>query len=434
MTICPGIHDLAEMKDGLLARLRLPGGLLSSEKAEIIAELAREYGNGEIDLTNRANLQLRGITADTKPALVTALLDAQLVSKDPIHDRRRNITIDPLSGLNFTQQNELVDCSFFAKAIDAFLKAWPLREQLSPKFSFVLDGGGRTNIAALPHDLAFTAVREPGAESDDYEQQYTLSINGSPTPYAYPESVLIGGIEVTLKKLIALSGEEPLRMKSLIEKKGRAAVIEEIGRFLPISWRASVESKELLKTSPIVQPLRAPLKESNGRYCLPLLAPKGRLTHDQLSALAEINRQYTYGQLRLTPWQGLILAGVKEPEISAVWSRAEAIGLLTKEADQTLTIISCAGASGCIHGVFETKKKALEIRDAIRNKGQQTPRTIHLSACEKGCASREKSDWLIMGKRGSDEISLHNNAAPAKGLVGEKITADTIIPALKKLF
>lgn len=416
------------MKDGLLARIRLPGGCLPSEKAILIAELSQKYGNGEIDLTNRANLQLRGIAEKDKGTLVSALLEHKLVSSDPLHDRRRNITLDPLSGLDLKESSEIADCTRFATAIDALLKTFTEREKISPKFSFVFDGGGLTNIAAQPHDLAFIALK-PETDQEYADQNYVLSINGAPTPFFIPESTLVGAVELILKKLIKRAAPEMLRMKSLIKRDGRDAVIEELTELLPPEWR--LENEKQPGGPANITLLRRPVEMSNGNHCMPLVAPTGRLTHSQLLALAALNQSFARGPLRLTPWQGIILTDVSPSGIDEVAKEAKALGFLTEEKELELEIISCAGSSSCIYGTFETKQTSLDIRDALSSKTLKTPLKIHLSACEKGCASRAPSDWLVMGRRGSEEVILANTAAPSKETKGTEITPESIVGELK---
>lgn len=430
MTICPGIYDLAEMKDGRLARLRLPGGCLPSDQAVLIAKLAEAHGNGEIDLTNRANLQLRGINEATQPALIEALLKHNLVASDAEHDRRRNITIDPLSGLPLRSGSELVDCTIFAKGLDALLKTPLLKQKLSPKFSFVLDGGGTTRIAALPHDLALIA--RPGKTSTA-EPRYQLILKGKAMPFYLDEAALLGSLEMILKKLITLAAPAPLRMKTLLQTHTHAALIEELAGILPPEWRDDKAAEATDEAPQSLNQPRTPVELQDGRYIIPLIAPTGRLRAAQLEGLAELNRKYASGPLRLTPWQGLLLTGVREADISALWPRAEALGLLTQQAEQNLTILSCAGAKGCIHGQFETKLKALELRETLAENAAPAPLTIHLSACEKGCASRDKSDFLILGHREKSGLTLHRNAAPSTSEPGKAVTEATMITELKKL-
>ena len=95
---CPGILDLHEARDGLVARIRLPGGYASSARLMSLAALAGRFGDGRVDLTARGNVQIRGIQPDTADAMAQRAAAAGLMPS-PAHDRARNITASPLAGL-----------------------------------------------------------------------------------------------------------------------------------------------------------------------------------------------------------------------------------------------------------------------------------------------------------------------------------------------
>jgi precorrin-3B synthase len=96
---CPGALRPMESGDGWLVRLRLTAGVLSLDRARAIAALARRHGNGLIDLSSRANLQLRGVT-EASLALLTAELDALgLLDADADAEAVRNVVVSPLAGL-----------------------------------------------------------------------------------------------------------------------------------------------------------------------------------------------------------------------------------------------------------------------------------------------------------------------------------------------
>ena len=92
---CPGALRPMMSGDGLVVRLRVPMGRLSPDQIRRVATLARKHGNGIIDLSARANLQLRGVTTDSHAALVDGLREIGLVDADLAAEARRNITVTP---------------------------------------------------------------------------------------------------------------------------------------------------------------------------------------------------------------------------------------------------------------------------------------------------------------------------------------------------
>ncbi|PIJ35578.1 precorrin-3B synthase, partial [Mycobacterium heckeshornense] len=92
---CPGALEVHQAADGALARVRLPGGMITAAQLAVLASVSSRHGSGVLELTARGNVQIRGIT-DTK-ALAGALAGADLLPSTT-HERVRNIVASPLSG------------------------------------------------------------------------------------------------------------------------------------------------------------------------------------------------------------------------------------------------------------------------------------------------------------------------------------------------
>jgi precorrin-3B synthase len=132
---CPGVLTLHPARDGLVARIRLPGGYASAARWRSLARLSGAFGDGCVDLTARGNVQLRGLRAEDAGALAAGAAAAGLMPSAQ-HDRARNITASPLSGLRRRPAlRDLVD------ALDAALLAGPEFAALPGRFLFALDDG-----------------------------------------------------------------------------------------------------------------------------------------------------------------------------------------------------------------------------------------------------------------------------------------------------
>jgi precorrin-3B synthase len=139
---CPGILDLHEARDGLVARIRLPGGYASSTRLQSLAALAARFGDGNVDLTARGNVQIRGIQPDAADAMAQRAAAVGLMPS-PAHDRARNITASPLAGLaGHPGLRGLV------RALDRTIRADPTLAALPGRFLFSLDdGSGHAGIS-----------------------------------------------------------------------------------------------------------------------------------------------------------------------------------------------------------------------------------------------------------------------------------------------
>jgi len=132
---CPGILDLHEARDGLVARIRLPGGYASSTRLMSLAALARRFGDGRVDLTARGNVQIRGIQPDAADAMAQRAAAVGLMPS-PAHDRARNITASPLAGLAGHP-----DLRGLVRALDRAIRADSGLAALPGRFLFSLDDG-----------------------------------------------------------------------------------------------------------------------------------------------------------------------------------------------------------------------------------------------------------------------------------------------------
>src|ERR1700735_4747284 len=132
---CPGILDLHEARDGLVARIRLPGGYASSARLASVAALTSRFGDGRVDLTARGNVQIRGIQPDAATDMAHRATAVGLMPS-LAHDRARNITASPLVGLaGHPDRRGLVP------PLDRAILADPALAALPGRFLFSLDDG-----------------------------------------------------------------------------------------------------------------------------------------------------------------------------------------------------------------------------------------------------------------------------------------------------
>ena len=143
---CPGVLRLGVAADGHLARIRLPGGLISAGQMRVLARLAGELGDGRVELTSRGNVQLRALAAGAASLLTDQLTQAGLLPSLS-HDRVRNVLASPLAGLDGG-----CDLTAIVRALDAGLCARPRLAELSGRFLFAVDDG-RGDVACLGADV-----------------------------------------------------------------------------------------------------------------------------------------------------------------------------------------------------------------------------------------------------------------------------------------
>ncbi|KKZ69309.1 cobalamin biosynthesis protein CobG, partial [Streptomyces showdoensis] len=155
---CPGALRLHAADDGRLARLRLPGGLLTEPQVLALATAAEALGDGSVSITSRGNAELRGLGEDCGAELA-ALLDRAGLLPSPTHERIRNIVASPAAGLDGLGG---ADVQLWARELDALLCAREWTAALSGRFLFVLDDG-RGDVAGLGGDVTLLAAAPAAA-------------------------------------------------------------------------------------------------------------------------------------------------------------------------------------------------------------------------------------------------------------------------------
>ncbi|WP_342454583.1 hypothetical protein [Sphingomonas sp. H160509] len=140
---CPDAWRPMLAGDGLLVRIRPPLGHLTREQTLGLCDAAATHGNGLIDLTSRANLQIRGVREESWRPLIDTLLDISLIDPDPIREARANILVAP-------EWQTGDDTHRIAELLRARLADLP---ELPGKIGFAIDAGETPVLQDAPRRL-----------------------------------------------------------------------------------------------------------------------------------------------------------------------------------------------------------------------------------------------------------------------------------------
>jgi precorrin-3B synthase len=311
--------------DGLVVRIRPRGGRLTQIQARGIASLAALHGNGLIDLSSRANVQLRGVTEASHPALIEGLRALDLIDASPADEARRNIVVTPFWDAKDSTQG----------LVDALAQALAAADApaLPGKFGFVVDTGPAPVLREVSADIWL----ESGPEG------LLLATQG---PHAKPVTA-----QTAVAEAIALA-HWFIKNGGVTEGRGRMAALQQ-----RVDLPAGFTAKRL---NPKPQPMPGTFPQGQ------LIGFEfGQMQAQTLAALADL------GALRVTPWRMLLIEGLTEaPQIP---------GLITRADDPMLRVIACTGAPGCLQAHAATRPLA-------RALAPKSTQTLHVSGCTKGCA------------------------------------------------
>jgi precorrin-3B synthase len=322
---CPGILELHEARDGQVARVRLPGGHVSPSGLRGLADLARRFGDGRVDLTSRGNVQLRGVRAGDAGELSRHAVAAGLLPS-AAHDRARNIAASPLAGLGGRPQlGPLVGTLDRGLLADPSMAALPGRFLLS-----VDDGGGRAGLGACD-----VGIRRRGVGFD-------LVVAGRETGVHRPPGTAAALALAAARAFLdqRRSCPEVARVAGLPD--GGAAVAAAVGGHLG---------------EPIVDvTARLPLGPLLGAAAIVVAAPLGRLDAAHLDLLAALLPPGEVARLAAAGRVVVPLAGLAE----AVRPRLTGAGLLAADDHPLAGVTACSGTA-CARSLADVRALAAPV-------------------------------------------------------------------------
>lgn len=388
--VCPGLFYATPARDGIISRIRIPGGILNSTQAYLVAEFAESFGEGYVHVTNRANLQIRQAEA-ILPSVLTTLQKAKLAAPQSEVDHLRNIMASPTAGID---PLELIDTRTLVSELDAYICEHPLNG-LSPKFSVGFDGGGCCSVYQQKNDIIFKAI---ALENNIY---FHLILNEPTFILLQPEeciSVVAALAQVYLDNVDKNLPRKP-RLKHLLQDKGVEWYLKQAQSYLPFNLSKLSKStlNQNINTKSYhhlgVHPQRQP-----GLSYIGIVLPLGQISSEQLHACADLASKYGSGTLRLTPWQNLLISDIPNSCILEVKTEIERLGLNWSATDIHSALVACTGKIGCASSATDTKKHALALSDYLKKHiTLDVPVTIHFSGCSKSCAHHGKSDITLLG-------------------------------------
>ncbi len=429
---CPGLFSGSRARDGVLSRMRIPGGILNVQQCWSIANFVDRYSSGCLQVTNRANLQIRELHSQIPPSIWQDLQKLGLASRRVEVDPIRNIMASPTAGID--RQN-LLDTRPLVAAWDNYLQTHPELSELSAKFSIGFDGGELVSIRNFRNDILLVAKRrQPNSEII-----FSLHFNGVDTGIIIEESqcILVLGsltsayLEYT-KNQPRINGKKP-RLRHLLADWGTAKYLEKVEKKLPFALRQEAIElflKDISNNScgtgilPVTSAPNGNLgihsQRQSGFSYIGIALPLGKLESNQLRNLASLAQNLGGSTLRLTPWQNLLISDIPNSQVFEVKQQIADLGLHSSATHLDSCLVACAGSSGCASAATDTQSHALAmVRDLAQKWTIDRSINIHFSGCEKSCAQHQPIDITLVGiqiQQKGETIAGYNIYAGRKDL------------------
>lgn len=368
---CPSLLHPMPTGDGLLARLTPEAGELSAAQLAGVARAALAYGNGLVEITARASLQIRGLTAASAPAFAEAIAALGIRMREGLP-----VETGPLAGLD---ASAVVDAVPLAQELRRRAAAAGLPERLGPKVSVAIDDGGALPPGAAGADVHLSALATPGTGVRWRLRTASRRRDGLDAEHALSRT---------------------LAVLASIAEKGRQARARDLGEadLAAIDGGFVRAAADADRRPPPVGAF--PL--AGGLHAHGIALPFGR-THAE-SLLAVANAADAATPVRLAP-AGLLVIGLPSASVGCWLNAARENHLITAPGDPRLSIHACAGAPACGAAHLDTHALAGALAGLPEIAGAGVH--VHLFGCGKQCARPLAPAVTLTGRADGCDVAAH---------------------------
>ena len=461
-----------------MLRVAGPYGLLSSDQLRMLAHVARKYDKGYAHITTRQNIQFNWPKLETVPDILADLATVQMHSIQTSGNCLRNTTTDHLAGVCV---DEIEDPRPYCEIIRQWTTLHPEFAYLPRKFKIAVSGSEQDRAATQLHDIGLHLVK-----NDAGEIGFRVLVGGGlgRTPVIgkvirpfLEKKHLLSYLEAIVR-VYNLNGRRDNKYKARIKILVRESGIEQMTEWVEAEWQRIKEGMEVSdqRFADIKTHFTLPsydgnanedtsfesnkaensdfsiwIKHNTAEHKTPGYraiyvslkapdAPPGDITEKQLDAIAGLADQYSFGEVRTTHRQNIVLADVKHADLFEVWQALCDLSLATPNIGTATDMICCPGLDFCALanagsiGIAKEINEALEDIDYIHDIGDLK---INMSGCMNGCAHQSVGHIGILGvdKKGVEWYQLtlggssENEAAIGKRL-GPAVAKDKVTEAI----
>ena len=475
-------NGLYIQKHAPMLRVAIPYGQLSTAQVRMLAYIARQYDRGYGHFTTRQNIQFNWPLLEAVPDILADLATVEMHAIQTSGNCIRNVTSDHFAGI---AHDELIDPRPYAELIRQWSTFHPEFAYLPRKFKIAVNGAREDRAGTLFHDIGVHTVR-----TADGEVAFNILVGGGlgRTPILghvvreeLPRQHLFTYLEAILRVYNRFGRRDNIykaRIKILVKELGLGKFREEVDA----EWAhlkdgpATLTQAEIDRVSKhFVDPAYEKLSAVNAAYENQLLENKafarwvsrnvfghkqpgyaavtlslkktgvapGDATHQQLDAVADLADRYSFGEVRVSHEQNLILADVKRSDLFAVWGEAKKIGFATPNIGLLTDIIACPGGDFC----SLANAKSIPIAEAIQQRFDNLDYLfdigeldINISGCMNACGHHHVGHIGILGvdKHGDEFYQVTIGGAQGLGaalgkVIGPSFAQDEMADVIEKL-
>jgi sulfite reductase (NADPH) hemoprotein beta-component len=432
-------NGLYMQRHAYMLRVAIPYGHLRSDQLRTLAEIARDYDRDYGHFSTRTNIQYNWVELEQTPDILRKLADVQMHAIQTSGNCIRNITADQFAGV---APDEIVDPRPYAEIMRQWSTFHPEFAWLPRKFKIAVSGTVQDRAAVLIHDLGVYLSRDADGQvvarvlaggglgrtpiigsviKENLPWQHLLTYAEAVlrvyNRYGRRDNLYKARIKILVKALGPEKFAEQVEAEWAHLKDGPATITqEELERvsagFAPPSYEKLTDTdpayeKHLLENRQFarwvernVRPHRVSGYASVTLSLKPRTAPPGDATSAQMFAVADWADQYSFGEIRVTHEQNLVLADVRKRDLFAVWELAKSQNFATANIGLLTDIIACPGGDFCSLANAKSIPIALAIQerfadlDYVHDLGELS---FNISGCMNSCGHHHVGNIGVLG-------------------------------------
>ncbi|MCK9563934.1 MAG: nitrite/sulfite reductase [Bacteroidales bacterium] len=467
-----------------MLRIAVPYGLLSSRQVRKLAHITRTYDKGYAHVTTRQNIQLNWPNLEEVPDILAELAEVQMHSIQTSGNCIRNVTSDQFAGI---APDEIEDPRPWCEIIRQWSTFHPEFAFLPRKFKIAVSGSDQDRAAIQVHDIGLQIVRN--AEGETGFQVYVggglgrTPIIGSVIREFLPWPHLLTYLEAILR-VYNRYGRRDNKFKARIKILVKAWTPEAFAAKVEEEWQHFKDTPTTLTREEVernrsffVPPPYRELDDSDAEQALagpraehlafsrwlernvmphkqpgyaaitlslkPTGVPPGDVTADQLEAIATLADKYSFGEIRTTHHQNVVLADVEKARLFEFWQEAKPLGFATPNVGTLTDMICCPGGDYCSLAnaksipVAEAIQRRFDDLDYLYDLGDMT---LNISGCMNACGHHHVGNIGILGvdKKGEEfyQIQLGGSSERDSALgavLGPSFNQDEVPDVVEKI-
>ncbi|OUJ17734.1 sulfite reductase [Acetobacter orientalis] len=466
-----------------MLRVAVPYGVLSASQLRTLAYIAKRYDRGYGHFTTRQNIQFNWIKLEETPEILDILAETEMHAIQTSGNCIRNVTADQFAG---AAADEVLDPRIYAEILRQWSTLHPEFTFLPRKFKIAISGSPKDRVAARFHDIGLMARQ--GEHGRPVFEVYVggglgrTPVVGSKLRDDLPEEDLIAYLEAILRVYNAFGRRDNIykaRIKILVQALSVDKFLEHVNaefaamdrakyrlpdtlveairaRFGQPAFEAAGDAAQQLaqhrladsafsrwvdtNTHPHKQPGYIAVTVS----CKPAGGIPGDVTSEQMTVLADLADTFSFGELRVTHLQNVVLGHVRQDKLYQVWQTLEQNGLGTANIGFITDIIACPGLDYCALANARSIPIAQKLSERFASATLQKEigaLRLNISGCINACGHHHAGHIGILGvdKRGQEAFQITLGGASDQDVVsigqilGSALSEDETVDAVARI-